>query len=289
MVLNAEEKMNKVLNAETQRRRDAGRKKMIASQAQQSNYPSQWGPGGPIENGFFLRSELARNLKTSFLSPASLRLCVSAFKSYTHITSLHSSPTSAFRLSTLIFSFIVFLLFNISPLKAEIELVTVFWTPALCPSCGPLISKAFSKMPGVDHFTVDAGVGVAKLYWKPKHRFTYEEVDYGLRMIGIAIRDIYVKASGKLGTSKLDFFLISDGDKTRFDLVNPITPDITRQTPLYNLAARTISPYLQKKLLKGDEEGRTITIEGPLFMPWRHYTHPQLVVDQLDFSDVKRD
>src|SRR5262249_3694568 len=105
-----------------------------------------------------------------------------------------------------------------------------------------------------------------------------------MRMVGLSSRDIRLKITGSIRHSGDTVYLVSDGDSTRFDLLNPITPDMRGYTNIYNTMARQLSPELRQKLLSGETEGLTATIEGPIFMPERNVVPVQIVVDSLQFS-----
>lgn len=175
------------------------------------------------------------------------------------------------------------------PLTGEIQKVTISWTPMLCQtSCVPLLSDRLSKIFGVDTVTVQQISGVAILTWKKGMKFNYESVNAAMSMVGLSAWNIRVRAHGKLQKNPNSYYLVSIGDGTVFELVNPVIPSLTVQTVQYNLQGRALTPEMQRKLSDGVKDGQTIVIEGALFMPWRHYVPMQLIIDQLTFVDAEK-
>jgi hypothetical protein len=172
---------------------------------------------------------------------------------------------------------------GVMPLKAEILNLTVKWTGPLCEtSCMEQLSREFKKIPGIQSFVISAPAGQINIVWKPNASFMFKPIDNAMMMVGLTINDIRVKVKGKLRHDTRSVTLISDGDNTRFNLLNPIVPQ-PGQAAEFNLAARALTPPLWQRLVDGEAEKLTATIEGLLFMPER--SPPlQLVVEQLNFS-----
>lgn len=175
-------------------------------------------------------------------------------------------------------------------LPGEIQKVTVAWTPALCQtSCVPLLTARLSKVFGVETVTVQQFSGVAILNWKKGVKFNYESINVAMRMVGLSVWAIRVRVHGKLQKQPNHDYLVSLGDGTVFELVNPVIPSLTAQTIQYNLQGRTLTPEMQRKLSDGVQQGgKTMIIEGAIFMPWRHYVPVQLIIDQLIFVDADK-
>jgi hypothetical protein len=169
---------------------------------------------------------------------------------------------------------------------AEVESVTIRWTSQLCQkTCGELLEKEFKKIGGVDKINIDISAGQATLTWKPMTAFSFTAINTAMHMVGIAMRDIRIKVSGKIRHSGDTIYIVSNGDNTRFDLINHVVPLPRGQAPVYNQAARKLSPELKQQLLSGESQHQTATIEGPVFMPERMTVPTPIVVDSLTFSD----
>lgn len=175
-------------------------------------------------------------------------------------------------------------------LYAQIEKITIRWTAQLCQnSCSKLLEREFRKIPGVDEIMIDQGSGQATLTWKEKIPFQFTSINTAMHMVGLSMRDIRIRVKGTIKHMGDHFYLISEGDQTRFDLVNPAVPHPSGQASEYNLATRKLSPPLRQKLLDGEMEKQMATIEGPVFMPERMTVPTQIVVDQLSFSQSKEE
>lgn len=175
-----------------------------------------------------------------------------------------------------------------NPLQAEIEKITLRWTAQLCQnSCTKLLENEFRKIHGVNEISIDQGSGQATLTWKEKVPFQYTSINTAMHMVGISLRDIRIRVKGTIKHSGDVFYILSEGDNTRFDLVNPVIPHANGQAAEFNAAARKLTPPLRQKLLDGEAAKQIATIEGPVFMPERMTIPTQLVLDQLSFSDPK--
>lgn len=169
-------------------------------------------------------------------------------------------------------------------LRSEIEQITIRWTAQLCNgNCSKLLEKELRKVRGIDEIAIDQGSGQATLTWSKKIPFQYTSLNTAMHMVGLSMRDIRIKVSGSIKHSGDNFYIVSDGDNTRFDLVNPVTPRPYGQANEFNAYARKLSPALKKELLDGETQKLKATIEGPVFMPERMTVPTQIVVDKLNF------
>lgn len=173
-----------------------------------------------------------------------------------------------------------------TPLDAVVESITIRWTTLLCQdACVKLLEREFRKIKGVDKISIDQGSGQASLTWKEKIPFEFTSINTAMHMVGLSIRNIRIKVSGTIRHTGDVFYIISEGDGTRFDLLNPIIPYPTGVAIEFNVSVRKITPALREKLLEGESLKQIATIEGPIFMPERMTVPTQIVVDHLDFKD----
>lgn len=168
--------------------------------------------------------------------------------------------------------FLLFALFlGISPLQGNIDHVIVKWTPQLCQaSCSRQMHDRFSRMSGVASLTIDQGNGVMELKWKENMPFSYTDLDWTMRWIGLYMTYVRVKATGRILKISSTYILESEHDKTRFSLLGiaiPQAPVLAVQAnsifsrPLSSSHIELLEHAIQNKLL--------VTIDGPLFQPWR--------------------
>ena len=175
------------------------------------------------------------------------------------------------------------------PLCAEIERVTVTWTAMECQAnCIRQLEEQFRKIPGVAEVTMNHSAGQADLKWTKGMPFAFSPVNVAMELIGLTINDIRVKVHGVLQHTGNKVTLISTGDFTHFDLLNPAVPEVHGQAAQFNIAVRGLGPELLKKLMDAEKEKKTATIEGPLLMPER--SPPlELVVSTLSFSESEKE
>ena len=183
-------------------------------------------------------------------------------------------------------SLLVCSFFTGSSIYSEVQSITIRWTSQLCQkTCGTLLEKELKKVNGVDKVAIDLSAGQASLTWKPMSPFSYTSINTAMHMVGIALRDIRLRVKGHIRHTGETIYIVSDGDNTRFDLVNPVTPNLKGQSVVYNSSGRKLSPELRQQLLDGEKNGLTATIEGPVFMPERMTVPVQIVVDSLRFEE----
>ncbi|MBA3815486.1 MAG: hypothetical protein H0X29_03010 [Parachlamydiaceae bacterium] len=169
-------------------------------------------------------------------------------------------------------------------LFCEIETVTLKWTSLLCTQvCMTQLEREFRKVPGIAEVALDQGSGGATIKWRPNYRFSFSDVNVPMRLVGLSIRDIHIKVKGKLSHDAHSVFLTSIGDNTQFQLLNPVTSTSGQQAAVFNLAARQLTPELRQKLLEGEAQKATASIQGQIFMPGRS-SALQIVVDSLNLE-----
>lgn len=188
------------------------------------------------------------------------------------------------RLSLRIFFVWILITCSLNGLQAEIISLTIKWTGLLCQeACVKQLEQQFKKIPGVDSFVISGAAGQINVVWKPNASFSFTPINTAMRMVGLSPLDIRLKVRGKLRHDARSVTLVSDGDYTRFNLLNPVLPEMNRQAAEFNLAARALTPPLRQKLLDAEAADMTATIEGVLFMPMRT-PGLNLVVEQLNFT-----
>ena len=174
-----------------------------------------------------------------------------------------------------------------APLYSVVESITIRWVTIRCPdNCVKHLEKEFRKIQGVDEIFIDQGSGQATLTWKENMPFQFISVSTAMRIVGLSMREMRIRVSGLISHRGNNFYIISAGDNTSFELLNPVIPYPQGVTPEFNTSARKITPALAQRLLEGQMLKQTATVEGPVFMPERKTVPTQLIVDSLDFQDT---
>lgn len=189
-------------------------------------------------------------------------------------------------IATALLSFFVFLIPAL--LRAEVETVSVTWTAMECQTnCRKQLEKEFRKIPGVAEVNMNPLAGQVDLKWKKNVQFTFSPINVAMEMVGLTINDIRVKVHGVLQHTATGVTLVSSGDYTRFDLLNPVVPQQHGQAPQFNTAARKLQPEMLQKLLEAERAKKIATIEGSLLFPER--SPPlELVVSTMSFTEEKK-
>lgn len=172
------------------------------------------------------------------------------------------------------------------PVQAEILDVRVTWTAAECQArCNKLLLAQFGKIYGVSSVQVNQAAGQADLKWKPKVIFSFRPIDSALRMVGPFPNDVRVKVRGKIQHDPVNVKIISDGDGTSFYLLNPIIPSRNQFVIEDSAFNRSLTPDMRNKLIEAQKNNQMVTIEGPLFEPYR--SPPlRIVVESLNIEEV---
>lgn len=184
----------------------------------------------------------------------------------------------------LLFTGVLFL--TCQPSQAEILDVRVTWTAAECQArCNQLLQAQFGRIYGVSSVQVNQQAGQADMKWKPKVIFSFQPIDAALRMVGPFPNDVRVKVRGKIQHDPANVKIISDGDGTSFYLLNPIIPVRNQFVIEDSPFNRPLTPDMRNKLLDAQKNNQMVTIEGPLFEPYR--SPPlRIIVESLNIEEV---
>lgn len=183
------------------------------------------------------------------------------------------------------FLYSLFILLFVSSLQAEIEQISFTWRAAECQAgCDTLLKKELGKIYGVSEVQVDLAAGQATLKWKPNVAFSFYPINTAIRMVGPHMRNLRAKVRGKIKHDTNNVKLISEGDSTEFYLINPVIPVANQYVETHSVFNRSLTPDLKKQLIDSEAKKQIVTIEGPIFEPYR--SPPlQLVVENLSFED----
>lgn len=173
---------------------------------------------------------------------------------------------------------------------AEVETVKVSWyQPVAClESCVKALENRFLRIPGVESAEMNQADGIATLKWKPNVPFSFLPINYALRYIGVREQNVWVKARGTISIQGDTYALISQGDGTRFVLLNRVPVNNTNYSNQYNTQNRGLSDEQKQKLTAAAKQKSSVTIEGLLFMPERSPPDPlQLIIGSLQIEESK--
>lgn len=163
------------------------------------------------------------------------------------------------------------LLLTMLPLHAEINRVIVKWTPQLCQaSCVRQLNNRFSDMAGVANVTIDQGNGIMEMKWQQNAPFSYTDLNWTMRWIGLHMTYVRVKATGYILKVGSTYILESSQDRTRFSLLGvaiPQAPNLFVQAN--SIFTRPLTPSNIELLEKARQNKLLVTVDGPLFQPWR--------------------
>lgn len=174
-----------------------------------------------------------------------------------------------------------------TPLSAEIVQVTLVWQAGLCtPACIRELNQQLSRINGVDQINMNEGAGRAYLTWKKDAPFSFQPINMATRFVGIRINDIRLKVKGRISGSGSNLQLISDGDNTRFSLLNPITSSPNQYSVSNSVYTRQLSADVIAKLIETVKNKETVTVEGQFFEPFRSPPN-NLVAERIEIVHKK--
>lgn len=175
------------------------------------------------------------------------------------------------------------------PIMAEVEKVTISWTPGLChQACVNLLHSKFQKIPYVESLTINHAEGMAEFAWKPTNTFSFVLINNAMRYVGIRETSINMRVRGRVQVKGHQAILISKGDRTRFFLLNslPTEPEYIIQNSSLN---QQLTPEMRQLLMDGQKNNQIAVVEGPLFYPGSMPGGPlQLVIDQISFEEKEK-
>lgn len=176
--------------------------------------------------------------------------------------------------------------------SAEIERVIITWDAIQCKSsCVAGLEKRFAKVPGVQAVKIDEGGGRAELTWKESFPFSFVPINWALRYIGIRERDVRVKVKGKIQVNNRMYYLVSDKDKTSFQLLNAATAQSSSQyVSEFNVLNRGLTESQIQEFSQAKAKNAFVEIEGSLFMPERSPPDPlRLIIGVVRIEEPKKD
>lgn len=184
------------------------------------------------------------------------------------------------------FFFLLPLIILTSLAHAEVEKVIITWNNRTCKeACAHSLEENLRKIEWVTDVITNPEAGRTDLLWKPNAPFSYPAIYAAMSMVGLAFIDIHVTISGTLTHTSDSVTLTSNGDNTRFILLNPQRFSTTQYIPQKSLATRYLSPELRNQLIDGENANRTAIISGQIFEPQR--SPPlYLVVENLRFKEI---
>lgn len=162
------------------------------------------------------------------------------------------------------------LLWNFPVLQAEIESITIKWTPLLCQqSCIAGLEKQFRNINGVADVEMNQSAGQAILRWKPDVQLTFMPINNAMQMIGLSINTLRVKVRGSISHDARTVTLNSLGDNTRFLLMSVVTPKTIEMSEEFNPQTHILSPAQRDEFLEAQTADQVAIVEGPIFEPER--------------------
>lgn len=173
--------------------------------------------------------------------------------------------------------------------QGEIEEIVIKWDPLLCKqACIQGLEKRFGMIPGVESIVMNRAQGSSRMSWKSNVPFAFTPFNAALRWIGIRQNDVRIKVKGTVSESKNMFSLISNGDRTKFILINRVYSDPGEYVVLFNVQNRAITGELAATLRNAKRKREIVSINGTLFMPLRSPPNPlYLIVDQIQKEEPK--
>lgn len=183
---------------------------------------------------------------------------------------------------------IILMFLCVMPLTAEIEWVIIKWTPGLClTNCTQILGPRLRQIPGVSEVSIDQPQAQAQLRWLPGFTFSYTPIEAALAWVGLSINPtgLRVKVRGQIMHDRVNIGLVSIGDGTAFILLSPVAPRLSGYTEEFNVASYVLTPQTRDQLLQAEATGQIVTIQGPIFSPWRSPPDPlMLIIEQITFS-----
>ena len=165
--------------------------------------------------------------------------------------------------------FFIFILYW-SALSSEIEKISFTWDSPQCDArCARQLETRLKALRNVASVDINVSQGKGDVYWKSEQPFDFRKFETELRLFGLRMRDISIKMRGTISHSGDTFYVKSIGDNTKAELLSAPQPSASQYVELHNIYGYRLSRDLQKKYLDAESKHQVVTIEGPLFEPYR--------------------
>lgn len=171
----------------------------------------------------------------------------------------------------------------------EIQEVTVTWlNPVICQqSCVKALEKRFLAIPSVQRVEINQPNGTATLFWKPKAAFSFTPINYALRWVGVREQTVRVKVRGKITSNKNTYTLVSEGDNTKFVLLNRVAGGPNEYVAQYSTYNRGLSEDMKVKFDEIQKDKQIVTLTGTIFEPQRSPPDPlSIIVDNVQIEQT---
>lgn len=157
-------------------------------------------------------------------------------------------------------------------LQAEVQEVVIRWDAATCLDvCIPLFENNLKSIKAVKSVQLNARAGLGIITWDPNAEFSYEPFNLASRGSGVRMTDFRVRVKGTVVHDQDNFYVASIGDGTRFQIIGPLASVPGRYMIDANVANHPVPGNMQAELLDAQQDGRPVTVEGPLFLPTTYY------------------
>lgn len=156
------------------------------------------------------------------------------------------------------------------PLFGEIESVVIGYREQNCNTeqCIRVIKERFKVVPDIAE--VNVSPGAINLTWKPNRPFTFEKINIPLRLVGLSPQNVAVTARGLIKQEGDKLYLVSLGDNTKFQLLNPPQPKSNDYIEYNNIDNYTLLPHVRKQLEEAMKSKQVVQASGWLLGPWRY-------------------
>ncbi|MFI0434944.1 MAG: hypothetical protein ACH350_04345 [Parachlamydiaceae bacterium] len=152
--------------------------------------------------------------------------------------------------------------------RGEIEEIQISWNAFKCQhDCIQQINRHVGSIKGVQDLKIEGSSGIANMRWNPLIRLSYEPFRYAAAAVGINIITMRLRVKGTITHDSENIYVISHQDGTRFNLIGPLHIEPGRYIPKYNLATHPLSNEKKEQLLLIEQQGKSVIISGPLFLP----------------------
>ena len=179
--------------------------------------------------------------------------------------------------------FLACLLLN-SALSAEIMWAKVSWNPTQCGiSSQKPLERRFSNIDPVCRVVMDYEEGSAKLFWKPNRAYDDRIVRTAVAWVGLAIQNVHLRVRGTITHDAKNVYLTSLGDGTKLPLVSAPKAAQGLLITKGSLSTPELNADVRKRLIAAEDGHQVVTIEGPVFMPYRPPV--RLQIEHVEISE----
>jgi hypothetical protein len=142
-----------------------------------------------------------------------------------------------------------------------------------------MLDKELKKFSPLAAFSINTTEGRVVLFWKPNHKFNYQNLKRVFQGIGLGFFNPFeMRVRGTISSKGRNMYLTSIGDNTTFMLLDVAPRSQTQYVTRGNIDVHRLREPLLSKLREAEVHYRVVEVKGELFMPEAPFAPPDKII-----------